>query len=285
MDKSELGDRMKLYEDSEAARRLMPLLPAMARLDGRSFSRFTRNTKKPFSRPFLELMDEVTRFLVEETAANVGYTQSDEISLVWYSSVEKSQIFFGGRIQKMCSSLAAMASAKLNSLRDTRPEFGAFSGLNWRQLPTFDCRVWNVPNLTEASNTLVWRQLDAARNSVSMLARSRFSHKQCHNKTTAELQEMLHSRFDENWNDLPFRQKRGVFVRKVKTERRFTAEELESLPPKHHARSNPDLVVERTDYRMTDLWLTKIPNRVEVLFSGADPEPMVPVRKSSTNHP
>lgn len=30
--KDDLGDRMKLYEGMEAGRRLMPLLPAMARL-------------------------------------------------------------------------------------------------------------------------------------------------------------------------------------------------------------------------------------------------------------
>src|SRR5437762_3424111 len=96
-----LGDRMKLYEGAEVDRRLMPLLPALARLDGRSFHNFTKHAKRPFSEVTHQLMVTVTRHLVEETGAAIGYTQSDEIQLAWYSSEMKSQIFFDGRIQKM----------------------------------------------------------------------------------------------------------------------------------------------------------------------------------------
>ena len=42
----------------------------------------------------VELMCRTTAFLVQETQACIGYTQSDEISLVWYSDEYKSQIFF-----------------------------------------------------------------------------------------------------------------------------------------------------------------------------------------------
>lgn len=43
-----LGDRMKLYESAEAGRRFMPLLPIMARVDGRAFHSFAKGLKRPF---------------------------------------------------------------------------------------------------------------------------------------------------------------------------------------------------------------------------------------------
>ena len=72
-----MGDRMKLYESAEAGRRLMPLLPAVARLDGKGFSGFTRGLARPFDVRLSNLMVETTTFLVEETNAVCGYTQSD----------------------------------------------------------------------------------------------------------------------------------------------------------------------------------------------------------------
>ena len=46
-----LGDRMKIYEMAEAGRRFMPLLPILARIDGRAFSSFTRSGVGPESKP------------------------------------------------------------------------------------------------------------------------------------------------------------------------------------------------------------------------------------------
>jgi hypothetical protein len=44
------------------------------------------------------------------------------------------------------------------------------------------------------------------------------------------------------------------------------------LPPKHNARINPDLVIERTDVVELDMPpFTKVLNRVDVVFRGADP--------------
>jgi tRNA(His) guanylyltransferase len=79
------GDRMQEYERIEAARQFMPLLPVCARLDGKSFKRFTKGLDRPYDRGLVELMIATATYLVQETQANMGYTQSDEISLVWYS--------------------------------------------------------------------------------------------------------------------------------------------------------------------------------------------------------
>lgn len=229
----DLGDRMKLYETRESVS-LMPRVPAFARLDGRSFHAFTKHAKRPFSEPFHRMMVEVTKHLVVESCADVGYTQFDEISLCWVG-----QPFFDGHVQKMVSTLAAMASVRLNAEADQ------FSGLAWHKSPTFDCRVWSVPNLSEAANVFLWRQLDASRNSVQMAARHYLGHAACDNLDSKELQEALFQKHNINWNDYPAWCKRGTFVRYGKTTRAFTAEEIESLPEKHDARRDPALVVER----------------------------------------
>lgn len=267
MDSTAFGDRMKEYERVEAGRRLMPLLPVIARLDGRCFSKLTKGLERPFDSNFAEIMLQVTIYLVEETAASVGYTQSDEISLVWYAPDRRTQLFFNLRTQKMVSTLAAMASVKFNALLPEHlPEKVGF-------LPSFDCRVWNVPTPMEASNTLLWREVDATRNSVQMAARSVYNHKRCYGKSGPQLQEMLFQK-GINWNDYPDRFKRGAFVQRKTNVREqvFTSEEIAKLPEKHHARQNPELVIERSEVRVVEMPpFMKVTNRVGVLFRGEDP--------------
>lgn len=262
----DLGDRMKAYEQAEAGRRCMPRLPVLARIDGRGFSKFTSDLERPFDRRLSDLMVETVKYLVRETNAVCGYTQSDEISLAWYTAEPTSQIVFDGRIQKMTSILAALTTVYFNHrLPDFLPATYA------ERLPHFDARVWNVPTLEEAANTLLWREFDATKNSISMAARAHFSHKQLDGKHGGEMTAMLRDK-GVDWHEYPNFFKRGTYVQRRKSQRRFSTDELEKLPPKHAAHTNPDLVVERTDYAALDLPpLATIKNRVEVLFEGADP--------------
>jgi tRNA(His) guanylyltransferase len=202
----DLGERMKLYERIECDRILIPRLPIYARIDGRCFSNFTRNMKRPYDEAMTRGMIEATRYLVEETHAIIGYTQSDEISLAWYFPEPKSEPLFGGKLHKLTSILAALATAKFN--HDMRAYIrDAF--------PVFDCRVFNLPNLDEAANAFLWRELDATKNAVSMAASAYFSPKQLHGKSGKEKQEMLFQHHGINFNDYPAFFKRGTFVRRV----------------------------------------------------------------------
>ena len=88
-----LGDRLKAYEKMETEAKFLPTLPVYARIDGRCFSKFTRGMERPYDSVMSSMMQETTRYLVEQTGALTGYTQSDEISLVWYSDDPKSEIF------------------------------------------------------------------------------------------------------------------------------------------------------------------------------------------------
>jgi tRNA(His) 5'-end guanylyltransferase len=96
----DLGDRMKAYESLETERLIDPELPLVVRLDGRAFSTFTRGMDKPFDARITEIMGAVTAHLVNQAHAIVGYTQSDEITLILESESPESVPIFGGRVFK-----------------------------------------------------------------------------------------------------------------------------------------------------------------------------------------
>lgn len=265
-DKTALGDRMKWYESRYTNEQFMPHCPVIARLDGRAFHSFTRDLKRPFDSRLTYLMIATTEHLVKETNARCGYTQSDEITLVWLAEDWESEIFFAGKLQKMNSILASMTTAYFNRhLANSIPEKA-------EEMPLFDCRVFQVPTDWEATNCFIWREMDATRNSIQMAARAHFSHNACENKDSSELQEMLFSQKMINWNDYPNAFKRGTYIRRRNVERAFTPEEYDALPPKHEARRNPNLKIQRSVIMLENFEpLAKISNREEVILHGANP--------------
>jgi tRNA(His) guanylyltransferase len=259
-----LGDRMKDYESRESGRRFLPMLPVYARIDGRNFSVFTRGMERPFDPAMTEIMLRTTEKLVEATHARIGYTQSDEISLVWQSERPDSSIFFDHRIAKMTSVLASLAtSAFIVALLDTPHAY------RLRTLPHFDCRVFQLPSRSEAANVFLWREQDATKNAISMAARSVYSHKELDHKNGPQMQEMLFSK-GINFNDYPAFFKRGTFVRRVTMLREFTAKEIAGIPESH--RPEPGAKVERSEIRRLDMpRFGSVANREAVIFDGADP--------------
>ena len=118
-DSTSLGDRMKWYEKNFSLPKAVPMLPVIARLDGRAFHTWTKGLSKPFDQAFMDVMAYTTKRLVEETNAVIGYTQSDEISLIFYSEKPSSQVFFDGKQQKIVSNLASMCTAFFNNQTNT----------------------------------------------------------------------------------------------------------------------------------------------------------------------
>ncbi len=263
MSNDSLGDRMKGYENAECDRRLMPLVPIMARVDGRAFHSFTRGFERPYDLTMSRCMVETALYLAKETNASMAYTQSDEITLCWHSSDTKSQVWFDGRVAKMTSQLAAHATLRFNRII---PPHWALRN------PTFDARVWAVPTRTEGANVFVWREQDATKNRISMAASSYYSPKELHGKSGSQKQEMLFTK-GVNWNDYPAFFKRGTYVQRRVVMKKFTTDELDALPPMHEARKNPDLLVERSDWQELIMPIfTTITNREAVIFEGALPQ-------------
>ena len=263
----ELGNRQKQYE-AATDQRCMPLLPTLVRLDGRAFSNLTKkmNLEKPYDQRMHDIMDCVTRELVEESNALVGYTQSDEITLLLHTDDPRSSIFFDGKIRKLTSVLAGIASARFNLALEASD---IHYPLNC-STPCFDCRVWQVPNKVEAVNAILWREIDATKNSIQSLARTVYSHNELMNKGRAAQLQMLEDK-GIVWGQYPTRFKKGAYFRRVTYE--VSMKNAPGIPEHIRRMADPNQMVTRSKIVNWDLPpLSKISNRVEVIFEGAEPE-------------
>jgi tRNA(His) 5'-end guanylyltransferase len=256
---------MKFYENQTCGVKMLPRIPVIARLDGKGFSKFTKGLKRPYDERLSRLMIETTKYLVKETNANCGYTQSDEITLMWYTDKIDSSIYFDGRLFKMTSDLSAMCSVYFNRhLPSYLPE-------KVDRMPRFDARVFNVPTLDEAVNVFLWREQDATKNSITMAASEYYSHNFLHGKNGSEKQELLFQK-GINWNDYPDFFKKGTYIQRKRVLSSFTVEELERLPLKHNARKDPNVLIERWVVDEIKLPpLSKLQDRVDVIVFGKDP--------------
>ncbi len=205
MNFDDLDKQMRVYEES-LDQLLLPDLYMAARLDGRSFTRLTKEICKfeaPFDEKFRDMMIETVKALMDCGFRVIyGFTESDEISLLFHPKENA----FGRKVRKYNSTLAGVASA-------------AFS-LCLGQPGIFDCRMIPLPNAERVRDYFLWRQEDAHRNALNahcywMLRKEGSSvqaaTKALEGKSVAYKNELLFSR-GINFNDLPAWQKRGIGV-------------------------------------------------------------------------
>lgn len=285
-----LGERLKTYEFLSTSRQLMPNCPVYARIDGRAFHTLCKGLKKPYSEAFIQTMQEVCKYLVDETGAVLGYVQSDEISLGWESY---SKAPFEGRIQKLESVLASMASAKfVQYVSEPRTsEFSIDDGMAklWysciNHLPSFDCRVFNIPSMVELSNAFLWRENDAIKNSVTGMALYFFSHQQIQGKSGEEKIAMMKEKGYDFYRDTDEAFLRGTFYRRENYKKVLSDEEVARIPKEQQYNLIHDscvkdgkIVREVWSCMRTHVVPVKLPYRltdtsdvVDVLFGKAEP--------------
>ena len=176
----------------------------VARLDGRSFTRLTKEVCKfqaPFDERFRDLMVETAEWLMNcGFRVKFGYTESDEISLLF----ESDEQLFGRTLRKYKSVLAGEASAKFSLLLGN--------------VATFDCRISQLPAAEFVVDYFRWRNEDAARNALNAycywtLRKGGLDERSATSKmfglSVSQKNELL---FEQgiNFNDVPSWQKRGV---------------------------------------------------------------------------
>lgn len=199
-----LGDRIKRYEETYQYK-LTPRSCLFIRLDGKAFHTFTRTCEKPFDQNIIDTMV----YAAEQTAAEMqgfklAYIQSDECTFMLTDfDTLQTQGWFGYELSKILSVSASLFTAHFNKhyfwmYRDDYTP------------AVFDSRAFIVPK-EDAANVFIWRQKDWVRNSVQMLARAHFSHKQLDRKSIPEIHEMLHTK-GINWAHLDPQLKNGTFI-------------------------------------------------------------------------
>ena len=243
-----LGARLKGYEkDFES--RIDAEDYIVCRIDGHKFSKFTKGFKKPFDETLSNAMVQTTNDLVAKFGAVTGYTQSDEITLIFIpqfhdkdDEIINNQVF-GGRIQKMVSLIAAFTTMKFNKhledgikqstakieeyfsnafrMTTEEEEFEIKREIMFSKIGNawFDARIYGVSDKEEAFNSLMWRVRDAEKNSRSMFAQTYCSHKSLLNKTGKEQVEFCKETTSMDWETIDDKYKYGVLVKKEKYEK------------------------------------------------------------------
>lgn len=233
MDKTTLGDRMKNNYENISRYYLTRRMPVIVRLDGKAFHTFTRGFKKPFDDILVKTMQDTMKYLCENIQGCVlGYTQSDEISLVLTDYAElTTDAWFGNNLQKMCSVSASMATLAFNKafthniskqskrlyteyLEEKDTSYIETLEIAMNKGAMFDSRVFTIPK-EEVCNYMLWRQQDATRNSIQSVGQANFSQKELHGQSCNNIQDMLMTQKGINWNDYATTLKRGSCCIKI----------------------------------------------------------------------
>lgn len=201
----DLDKEMRVYETNND-HCVLPGLYVVVRLDGKGFTKLTRDVEYDFEAPFdlrfSGMMRSTTQYLMKESGFGFiyGYTQSDEISLL----LRKDDATFNRKTRKINSILASYA--------------GAFFSLDFGHIAVFDSRVIELPSAEMVGKYFNWRQQDATRNALNSWCywtlrkeglSARKATSQLEHASVAQKNELLFER-GINFNDLPAWQKRGV---------------------------------------------------------------------------
>ena len=239
MIKDDLGSRMKEFYENIPKTKLMRRTPVAIRIDGKAFHTFTRGFQKPFDDILIQTMIDTAKYSCKNIQGCVfSFTQSDEITLILidYQTLNTSA-WFDYEVQKMCSVAASMATMVFNksfaknveALRsDVAQEYETNGPTEWAEsmLPylkvyekaiekgaMFDARCFNIPK-EEVANLVYWRQLDAMRNSVQMVAQANFPHKDLQGLNQEALKEKLSLEKNILWDNYPIYKQRGTAIYK-----------------------------------------------------------------------
>lgn len=234
----ELGERMKEQYEHRTRYFVPRRTYTIIRLDGKAFHTYTKGLDKPFDMGLIEDMDSaIVAMMPKIQGVILAYTQSDEISLLLTDfGTPQTSAWFDGNIQKMASVSSSVITGEFNRFRARRwrkglkeEMFMAYNGMGQEaddhssyatddgcifNIAYFDSRVFTIPDRTEVLNYLIWRNQDCARNAVSMVAQSKFSHKELQGKSTSEMQEMLFQNHGINWSEYDASLKNGRLIYK-----------------------------------------------------------------------
>lgn len=205
--KDQLGDRIKSKFEDVFRISIPQRTYGIIRIDGKSFHTFTRGLERPYCKELSFAMDTAAAALAKQMmGCKLAYGQSDEYSFL-FTDLEKdeSEMWFAGNIQKIASVSASIFTAVFNY------QWSHIAPCRPINLAMFDARVFVISNPKDVESYFLWRQLDATRNSLNMLASCYFSHKELMGKDSAAKHEMLYTK-DVNWNNQSIPFKRGRVV-------------------------------------------------------------------------
>ena len=213
----------------------------IAHIDGRSFSKMIKNKfNKPFDRGFINMMNETASYLCATVqGVHLAYVQSDEISLLIKKNTPESDVFFGGRLCKMQSIIASLATAKFNQLymvnyfkkceyKNTSYEEMLYTTSECVDtianfpLCQFDCKVWDVDTANDAMAWFLFRNIDCIKNSKQQTAQTYLPHNALLGLDSDTQIKMLLDEKGVDWNSFSGGEKWGRLIYREKEEKTHT---------------------------------------------------------------
>ena len=186
------------------------------RLDGKTFSKFTKRFLKPFDLIFVKTMALTTLDLIKYFDGETGYTHSDEITLIFNNLLEEN-------IQKILTLISSYCSVRFNyHLVKLINETDSIYDDNFIELinsyeQIFDARIimFSEENIHEILNHQIWRSVhDCCRNAISTYAYTHFGSKKIMNKNCSQMIAML-AEIGINWeDDIPIFIKHGLYCKR-----------------------------------------------------------------------
>lgn len=155
-----LKDRIYSYHDA-CDYKLLNKLPLIICINGRAFSRFTSLLNKPYDTEFADLMNSVAYNLcIEIEGAIFSYQYNDEIVIIARNDQSiDTESWYDNKLQKICSIVSSMAT---NDFKNASNQ----TNLNLVGDPIFATQVFTVPNISEAINTIIFKQQQSFHTSI-----------------------------------------------------------------------------------------------------------------------
>lgn len=214
---SKLKDRIESYEN-QTQFKLLNKIPVIIVVNGRSFAKTTSLLDKPYSEPFATCMMSTSLKLCSEIEGCIfAYQYNDEIILVSRNDQSnETSPWFDNKIQKISSIVSSMATLHFNKCVNEIE-------LNVLGEAYFTCKAFTVPNISEAINTIVYKQQQNFYTSIQSACFYELLKKYDKNSIKEMIQglsfdekvDLLKQECDIDFNDYPTVFRRGVSFYKI----------------------------------------------------------------------
>src|ERR1700722_3035464 len=149
---SKLKDRIESYQKTTDLK-MLERLPIIISLNGRSFAKHTSLLTKPYCSKLAECLAATTLKVCSEIeGVFFAYQFNDEIVLVARNDqTNETEPFCDNKVQKICSIASSVASLHFGDCLK-RIELDLVGN------PIFTANIFAVPNIAEATNTMIYKQ-------------------------------------------------------------------------------------------------------------------------------
>jgi tRNA(His) 5'-end guanylyltransferase len=201
-----LHQRQKAYE-AAYDQAIIARIPVVVKLDGRGFQKVTHKSNKPFDDKVTALLGKTMLACVKAAeGAAFGYQYSDKIILILRNDQSpNTDPWFGNHTQKIGSFLSSVATHEFVSALWQEEQPPEIEG------PVcFSSLVFAVPNVTEAINYLIYRQLRCMQDAVNSTAYTHLADVDMSSKTIDERKEAIEKEAGIVFDDYPSAFRIGV---------------------------------------------------------------------------